>query len=70
MLEYLSSAYKYIQFIKKHVCIMACLGDWLPESLGSDSQSKQLNPAGGQSQVGLPNAQYWGQPCLVSLSMI
>lgn len=33
---------------------MACLGDRLPESLRSNSQSKQLNPAGDQPQVGSP----------------
>ena len=30
----------------------------------------ELNAAGDQSQVLFPRAQYWGQLCLISLSMI
>ena len=30
----------------------------------------ELNPAGSQSQVVFPRAQFWGQSCLKSLSMI
>jgi len=30
----------------------------------------ELNPVGGWSQVVSPGAQYWGQLCLISLSMI